>query len=164
MRAPLAALCLIAVLAGCTGPFLSDIARNPVFSDFPAPDTTYLVFDAGQGFRVEHYAKSGEALLWAPNAAVIRGRWRLVDRHRIREMGPYMRRAGEVLCLYFGSRREETLGDQEWACRPRLRAADTAVAMLRGDAFGLAGRRVPPFRLERCRPPPVFTLQRDVGC
>lgn len=164
MRVLLAAFFLMIGLAGCNGPFLSDITRNPVIGDYPAPDTTYLLFDPGQGFRIEHYDASGKTQLWAPNAAVIKGHWRLVDEHRIREMGLYMQRAGEVLCLYFGVRPASTLGDQDWECRPRLRAADAAVAQLRGDAFGLTNRSVPPFALDRCRPPPVFTLQRTVGC
>lgn len=152
------------LIAGCTGPYPSDIIRDPVLGDYPQPTITYLVFDPSQGFRVEHFGAGGEAQLWAPGAEVLHGRWRLVDRHRIREMGLYMRRAGEELCLYFGQRHQGALSDADWDCRPRLRTADAAVAMLRGDVFGLATRRDPPFALERCRPPPVFDLVQDVGC
>jgi hypothetical protein len=155
---------LLPLLAACTGPYPSDILRQPVVPDYPAAEHTYLLFDPAEGFRVEYLGTGGLAVLWAPQGGLVPGRWRLDDRHRIRNMGPVMQQAGEELCQYFGTRPEAALGRSDWDCRPRRRAADRVAAVLRGDPFGLATARMPPFPYTRCAPPAVFELRRDAGC
>jgi len=155
---------LLLILAACSGPYPSDIIRDPAVADYPAAEHTYLLFDPAEGFRVEYLAAGGRAVLWAPQGGLVHGLWRIEDRFRIRNMGAHMTRAGEMLCRYFGPRAPEMLGPADWECRPRLRAADEVAAVLAGDPFGLARAAAPPFPFARCRPPPAFTLARPAAC
>jgi hypothetical protein len=159
------AVCLALVIAACTGPYPSDLLRRPVVPDYPTAGRTYLLFDPGQGFRVEHFADGGRAYLWAPGGAVVPGVWELRDVPASRNT-EFLMRAARQLCLRFGHRAAavSSFGPNDWDCRPRIRVADGAVAVAEGDLFGLARAREPPWPLERCRPPGAFTLLREAGC
>ncbi|HEU0221980.1 MAG TPA: hypothetical protein VFR34_07195 [Paracoccaceae bacterium] len=158
------ALLLAMLLAACTGPYMSDLIRQPALPGYPVADMTYLMFEPAQGFRVEYLGQDGRAYLWAPGAGrVVPGVWRLEDRYQIKNVEP-LRQAAMLVCLRFGARAGAVLGPGEWECRPRKRVADEAVAGLAGDQFGLARNPVPPFPLARCRPPGAFTLLREAGC
>lgn len=162
MRA--ACLVLLLLIAACTGPYPSDMLRRPAVPDYPAADTTYLLFDPAQGFRVEYAGGEGRIFAWAPGAgAVIPGVWRLVEAEPLVNSALLIR-AGRQVCLRFGARTAGPLGPGDWDCRPQPRAADAVVAGLTGDVFGLSTAPVPPWPLERCRPPGAFTLPAGVGC
>ncbi|RMF34876.1 MAG: hypothetical protein D6754_14230 [Alphaproteobacteria bacterium] len=155
---------LLLICAGCTGPYLSDLTRKPVVPDYPQPDRTYLVFDPGQGFRVEYFG-TGWVWLWAAQAGqLVAGHWQRWDRHRIRMKDGSVSPGGVELCMAFTQRPPETLGVNDWDCKPILRMADQVVAVLKGDAFGLAGTDRPPYRLDACKPPEAFALRRKARC
>jgi hypothetical protein len=156
---------ILVALAACTGPYPSDVFRDPVLPAYPEPGRTYLVFDAGQGFRIERFGEDGRVTVWAGGTfGLVTGFWRIDDRLRLKNAGPALRGAGADLCLSFAGRAPDTLGPNDWDCRPRRRLADQAVAELAGDPFGLDRARAPPFPFERCVPPPAFRLLRPAGC
>lgn len=176
---------IVTLLTGCSGPYVSDMIRQPVVQNYPGIDVTYLNFRSDLGFTVEYFSGDGQIMLWVPGTyGLVIGTWLIlgptdhpkdIERLWSRQFRdaiigefsrrePIIRNAASKICRNHTDRPGAPVTSMNWTCLPIVRSADSVVSQLTGDPFGLATQKRPAALFERCVPPVAFRLLKDVAC